>query len=237
MTLSDVLVLIMAKHASSRVPCKNLAAVNDMTVLDYTCNAAHAMQVRHDTVVLTESVAVQKIAARHGFSVFMESGEEVVDYEGRLYERVTTKAESAKIRGGLKYKVVLVVCADVPLRPFDHFDVVVREVLRTAADVVITTIQVPIRFHPQRLYVRQRMGNLEGFMPNGRDDVSQTYRPLFAATGAATGYARSVLPKIGQIGYDHPSLILRTVVCTADQILEIDTPEDLAAFRATQCKP
>lgn len=224
--MNNALALVLAKGCSTRVPNKNVLRVGGRPILHYTLDHVRSMHLAADCAVMTESPAVVTLCQE--FRICWESTEK----ETPLCRRAEIAVRELEQERGQRYDYVLLINADTPIRPRRLFDEALQILQETAADIVQSAVETPIHFHPYRNFLVRRTGDLVPVLPGiDQDEYSQHYPRFVSIVGGVVALRRDVLTDAGYRGLKHPSRHVRPILCPPDELLEIDTPEDLEAFR------
>lgn len=218
--------VVVAKGASTRIPFKNLQMVGGRPLLHYVLDHVRSMELPVDRGVMTECDRVA--AACQEFQILREQ----TTGDPPLCRRLGWAIDELERASGVTYQHILLINADTPVRPAGLFDAALRMARETGADIVQSVMRTPLHFHPYRQYLQRLPGDLQPLL-NGVDNeaLSQTYPPVYTINGGVTVMARQALARAGYMGTRHPSLHVRPIECPVEQLVEIDTPDDLEAFR------
>lgn len=224
--MTDAILIVMAKGCSTRVKNKNIVHVGGRPLLHYVFDHVREMTLPVDAVVMTECPLVA--AECQEFRVCSE----VTTGDPPVCRRVHWAVEELERERGRPYKWALLVNADTPVRPAELFDEALTLARETGADVVQSVMETPVHFHPYRNYIVRHTGDVVPLMTGvDLEAMSQDYPTFVSITGGILVLKRSALAVAGFIGTRHPSLHVRAVRCDVNDVVEIDTPEDLEAFR------
>lgn len=228
-----VLIVVLARGASTRVPKKNIQVVGGKPVLHYTLDTMLTTKHFADFAVMTESDEVTAVVnAYQGTSkgrIWVLREKDTSDVPVcRKIEQVVAELEEALNH---QYKYIICLNADCPTRPDWLIDEVIKVLVETDCDAVETVTQVPITFHPNRLRTIRRVGDCLPMIPTlDHEEFSQFYQPVYAVVGPAFGVSRNHLRRAGWMGNRHMGVHCRPVVVPNDSFMEIDTPEDMERF-------
>lgn len=224
--MRNTIVVIMAKGASTRVPKKNITLVGGRPLIHYTFDHVRAMKMPADVVVMTECPEVA--ACCDGFPVWWETTEQKTP----VCRRVEMAVDDLERERGATYDYVVMLNADTPVRPPTLLDDSLRELILADADIVESVVPIPVHYHAYRAFLIRETGDLVPVLSGiDHEAYSQNFPQHVAITGAVFTMKRAVLKSAGYRGSRHPALHFRPIVCDPAQHLEIDTPDDLEAFR------
>lgn len=225
-TADRAIAVVVAKGASTRIPHKNLQVVAGRPLLHYVLDHVRDMELPVDRAVMTECDAVAAVCQE--FRVLRE----IAAGDPPICRRLAWAIGELERATGVLYRHVLLINADTPVRPAGLFDDALRMARETGADIVQSVMPTPLHFHPYRQYLQRLPGDLQPLL-SGVDNeaLSQTYPTVYTINGGVTVMARQALANAGYMGTRHPSLHVRPIVCPVEQLVEIDTPDDLESFR------
>jgi CMP-N,N'-diacetyllegionaminic acid synthase len=204
----SVLGLIPARGGSKGIPRKNLASVAGRPLLAWTVDAARAATELTRVVVSTDD---DEIAEAAGVDVLRRPPELAADETPML--DVVRHAVDA-----LQPDVVVLLQPTSPLRRPEHVDAVVRLLLESGADSVVSVVEVPHRYRPDAL-----MDVVDGrVVPRGSTRTRQEKELVYARNGPAVLALRS-----SSLGDDLYGGDTRPYVMDERDSLDVDTPFDL----------
>lgn len=232
------LVVILARGASTRVPQKNIQVVGGKPILHYTLDYVNRCKYPVDYFVMTESTDVAQVAQSYnqfGATVRFERDTSNAPVCRKIEQTVCYHEEDTC----LEYQLIIGLNADCPIRPEGLIEKIIDEHRETLCDSTETVVKVPITYHPCRMRIIRRVGDCYPFITSNIDheEYSQFYQPVYAVVGAAFSCSRSHLRRAGWMGNRHLGIHLRPIVIPSESFMEIDTPEDMDAFRKfVECK-
>jgi CMP-N-acetylneuraminic acid synthetase len=216
-----VLALVPARGGSKGVPGKNTKPLAGRSLLDYTARAARESGVIDRIVLTTDSPDIAESGRRAGLEVpFMRPSSLAADDTPML--PVIQHALAEMDRGGYAPDIVVLLQPTSPLRRPDHIRQAVQLLRDTAADSVVTVVELPRHLSPD--YVMQiDGGRLKPFLPDGmRITRRQDARAAYARDGTVYAFRRGTLDTFGSIYGDD----CRPLLIDARESLSIDTEND-----------
>ena len=218
---SGVLALIPARGGSKGIRDKNIRPLRGHTLLEYVANAAAKSGVIDRAVLSTDSERIAAEGRRVGIEVpFIRPGELARDDTPML--PVIEHAVDFVEQEGWQPEIVVLLQPTSPLRTADHIRNAVQELRDSAADSVVTVVQLPRHLSPDYV-MRIEEGRLVSFLPEGASvSRRQDARPAYVRDGTVYAFWRRTLRETRTIyGVD-----CRAMVLPARESLTIDTPED-----------
>src|SRR5215510_927175 len=176
------LAVIIGRAGSKGLPGKNAKLIAGKPMICHTIEDALAAETVHRVVVSTDGTAIAA-AAR-------EMGVEVVDRPAELASDTATvdaAARHAVEHLGAKDQIIVILYANVPVRPDDLVDRAVRELIMSGADSVQSYSDVG-KCHPYWMVTLDGDHRVQLHVPNTvyrRQDLPQLYLPdggVIAAT-------------------------------------------------------
>jgi CMP-N-acetylneuraminic acid synthetase len=220
-TTSGVLALIPARGGSKGIRDKNIRPLHGHTLLEYAANAASKSGVIDRAVLSTDSERIAAEGRRVGIEVpFIRPAELARDDTPML--PVIEHAVDFLEQQGWQAEIVVLLQPTSPLRTADHIRNAVQELRDSAADSVVTVVQLPRHLSPDYV-MRIEEGRLIPFLPEGASvSRRQDARPAYVRDGTVYAFWRRTLRDTRTIyGVD-----CRAMVLPARESLTIDTPED-----------
>jgi CMP-N,N'-diacetyllegionaminic acid synthase len=220
-TTSGVLGIIPARGGSKGIRDKNIRPLRGRTLLEYAARAAAGSGVIDRTVLSTDSEQIAAEGRRLGIEVpFIRPAELARDDTPML--PVIEHAVDFLEHRGWQPDIVVLLQPTSPLRKADHIRNAVQELRESAADSVVTVVQLPRHLSPDYV-MRIEEGRLVPFLPEGASvSRRQDARPAYVRDGTVYAFWRRTLRNTHTIyGAD-----CRAMVLPARDSLTIDTPED-----------
>jgi len=220
-TPGGVLALIPARGGSKGIPDKNIRQLAGRTLLEYAAQAAFQSRVVDRAVLSTDSERIAAEGRRIGLDVpFMRPGDIAGDETPML--AVIEHAVDALEQGGWLPEIVVLLQPTSPLRQPDHVRSAVQQLRDSAADSVVTVVEVPRHLSPDYV-MRIEEGRLVPFLPQGAAVTRrQDARPAWVRDGTVYAFWLRTLRDTRTI-YGRNCLPL---VLAARESLTIDTPDD-----------
>ncbi|MCC7145774.1 MAG: N-acetylneuraminate synthase family protein [Phycisphaeraceae bacterium] len=228
----NTLCVILGRAGSKGLPGKNIAMLAGRPLIAHTIELALAAERVDRVVVSTDGPAIAAAARALGVDVVLRpadlaSDTATVDSAARHAVAVVEE------RTAQRFDAVVILYANVPLRPADLIDRAVAKLESSAADSVQSVCPVG-KLHPY--WMRRLTGpdgdRLEPYQPN------QVYRrqdlpPVYQLDGGIIAVRRESLWRIDP---QQPHAFLgddrRAVVTETGSVIDIDDAKDLAVARA-----
>ena len=217
----NVLGVIPARGGSKGIPNKNLSMLCGRPLLAYTADAVNASKTLTRTIVSTDDDRIAECARSLGLDVpFMRPASLAADEAPML--PVLQHAVETLRADGFETDIVVLLQPTSPLRRAEHIDAAVVWLQRTAADSVVSVVEVPHQFNPMSV-MRLEDGLLKPFLDGPTATRRQDKPALFARNGPAVLAVRAAVIAAGSL-YGERSWPLGM---SAEDSLDIDTPWDL----------
>jgi CMP-N,N'-diacetyllegionaminic acid synthase len=219
--MANILGVIPARGGSKGIPNKNLAPLCGRPLLAYTADAVKASTRLTRTIVSTDDDRIAECAKSLGLDVpFMRPSSLAADDAPML--PVLQHAIEAMRADGFAADIVVLLQPTSPLRRGEHIDAAIDWLERTAADSVVSVVEVPHQFNPMSV-MRIEEGLLKPFLDGPTITRRQDKPRLFARNGPAVLAVRAEVIREGSL-YGKTSWPLGM---SAEDSLDIDTPLDL----------
>ena len=220
--MANILGVIPARGGSKGIPSKNLALLAGRPLLAYTADAVKASTRLTRTIVSTDDERIAECAKSLGLEVpFMRPSSLAADDVPML--PVLGHAIDTLKADGFAADIVVLLQPTSPLRRGEHIDAAVVWLERTAADSVVSVVEVPHQFNPTSV-MRIDEGLLKPFLEGPTITRRQDKPRLFARNGPAVLAVRASVIREGSL-YGKTSWPLGM---SAEDSLDIDTPWDLS---------
>jgi CMP-N,N'-diacetyllegionaminic acid synthase len=145
--MANILGVIPARGGSRGIPSKNLALLAGRPLLAYTADAVKASTRLTRTIVSTDDERIAECAKSLGLDVpFMRPSSLAADDVPML--PVLQHAIDTLKTDGFAADIVVLLQPTSPLRRGEHIDAAVDWLERTAADSVVSVVEVPHQFNP-----------------------------------------------------------------------------------------
>ena len=219
--MNHVLGLVPARGGSKGVPGKNIRPLAGRTLLEYTSSAALESGVIDRLVLSTDSPEIVDVGRRARLEVpFLRPAALAADDSPML--PVVRHALDALSADGWTADIIVILQPTSPLRRAEHVRDAVTLLRDTAADSVVTIVEVPKHLSPDYV-MRIRDGRLRTFLPEGTHVTRrQDARPAYSRDGTVYACRVSTIERFGNIyGED-----CRPLLIEASDSLSIDSPAD-----------
>jgi CMP-N-acetylneuraminic acid synthetase len=219
--MAQVLGLIPARGGSKGIPGKNLALLCGRPLLAYTADAVKQSRKLTRTIVSTDDERIAECARSLGLEVpFMRPAPLAAD-DAPMLPVVQHALEAMKERG-FDADMVVLLQPTSPLRRAEHIDAAIDWLERTAADSMVSVVEVPHQFNPVSV-MRLEDGLLRPFLDGPTPTRRQDKPRVFARNGPAVLAVRAAVVRGGSL-YGERSWPLGM---SAEDSIDIDTPRDL----------
>ncbi len=156
--------IIPARSGSKAVPKKNIALCAGRPLLAYTCDAALASR-RLDRVILsTDDEEIATVGRSCGVEAPFLRPPELADDDTPMVAVLQQALDWLEAHGERVDALVLLQPTS-PLREARHIDEAIELLLGTAADSVVSVVEVPHQFNPVSV-LRMEKGRLTPFLAN-----------------------------------------------------------------------
>lgn len=142
-----VLGVIPARGGSKGVPGKNLRLLCGRALIEYTFDAALKSDTLTDLVISTDSHEIAELACQNDVSVIKRPNHLAED-ETPMMQVIAHAVEAREREQGEPYDYVVILQPTSPLRRAMDIDEVVKKMVNTGANCVVSVCQV--REHPLR---------------------------------------------------------------------------------------
>lgn len=219
--MKNVLGVVPARGGSKGIPNKNLALLCGRPLLAYTADAVKESKKLTRTIVSTDDERIAECAKSLGLEVpFMRPASLAADEAPML--PVLQHALEAMRANGFATDIVVLLQPTSPLRRAEHIDAAIDWLQRTAADSVVSVVEVPHQFNPASV-MRLEDGLLKPFLDGPTVTRRQDKPRLFARNGPAVLAVRAAVVAAGSL-YGERSWPLGM---SPEDSLDIDNPLDL----------
>lgn len=216
----NVLGLIPARGGSKGIPGKNLRQLGGKPLLAYSAEAARASGVIDRLVLSTDSEAIAELGRQLEIEVpFLRPAALAQDDTPML--PVIQHAVGALEDSGWAPDIVVLLQPTSPLRRPAHIAEAVRRLWKEDCDSVVSVIEIPHIFSPQRA-LHAGEGYLRFWLPTEGITRRQQLETSFAQEGTLFAFRRNLVIEQGTI-YGSKCLPL---VLSPDEALNLDTEED-----------
>lgn len=221
-----ILGIIPARGGSKGIPGKNIKEFCGKPLIAWTIEAALESKALSRLVVSTDYEEIAKIAGKYGAEIpFFRPAELAGDKSPTLSVIIHT-VKYLMNNEGYKPDFVLLLEPTCPSRKAKHIKEAIDLILRTAADSVVSVVEVPGHYNPFwqfRVDNNQKMEIFTGGSFNKiiirRQDLPKTY----TRNGAIYIFKTELLFSVEPSFYGNDS---RAYIMDAANNVDIDTPED-----------
>jgi N-acylneuraminate cytidylyltransferase len=222
-----ILGIIPARGHSKAVPRKNIRPLLGKPLLAYTVECSRASGLFDRLVLSTDSGEIAAVGAELGLEVPFLRPPDLAKDDTPMRPVVEHMVNTLEEQGW-KPDIVVLLQPTSPLRQPRHIQEAVRLLKEWRCDAVVTVVQIPDRFAPQKA-LKLVDGRLHFFDPEGqRITRRQMLEPTYSRDGTVYAFWRDTLmEKHSLYGDDWRPLIL-----PLHETLTIDTLADWAEAEA-----
>ena len=225
--IKEVLAVIIGRAGSKGLPRKNALMVADAPMIAHTIRFARASSTIDRVIVSTDGDEIAQIAADEGVEVFMRP--ESVSHDTATVDSAVRHAVTAS---GSRAEIVVILYANVPVRPANLADRAIAQLRATGADSVQSYYRVG-KTHPYWMTQLDEHGAVKQFIEN-RIYRRQELPPLFMPDGGVIAVRRESLFAVDEaqphafFGRDR-----RGIETNEGDVIDVDSALDLAVAHAT----
>jgi CMP-N,N'-diacetyllegionaminic acid synthase len=218
MAAPSVLVVIMVKERSTRLPGKNLKDLCGKPMMAYPILAAKGARGVDRVVVTTESEKIKEIALRYGAEVPFLRPMKLTEDTVTSQQVLAHALDELKKLESYEPDYVLGLYPTSPLLSRERIEQAVALAVKTNADSVISG-----HYTKGHYWVEAGGGGWERLFPTASELVNSQYqRPLFIENGAIYMTRSAILRK--QLVADRAQVLLME----PNENVDVDYPEDFA---------
>lgn len=226
LTKERVLAVVIGRAGSKGLPHKNALPVAGVPMLARTVRLARAARTVDRTIVSTDGEELAAIARAEGAEVFLRPAElanDTATVDSAVRHAVEASASTAEI--------VVILYANVPVRPDDLVDRAVEALRATGADSVQSYCRVG-KMHPYWMSRLDDAGRVTQFIEN-RIYRRQELPPLFMPDGGVIAVRRASLFAVRE-GEPHAFFgrDRRGIETREGEVVDVDGAIDLAVAEA-----
>lgn len=220
----QVLAIVPARGGSKGVPGKNVRPLAGRSLIEYAAHAAADSGVIDRIVLSTDSPEIAEVGRRAGMEVpFMRPAALAAD-ETPMLPVIQHTLDQLGQRGWIP-EIVVLLQPTSPLRTGSHIRQAVTLLRESAADSVVTVVEVPRHLSPDYV-MRIEGGRLVPFLPEGaRVARRQDARAAYSREGTVYACWRATIERFGSIYGDD----CRPLPIDPAESLSIDSAADWAA--------
>lgn len=222
--------IILARAGSKGLPGKNALDLCGRPMAAYTLDCALAATQVDRIAVSTDDPAVAQAAQQHGLEV-IERPDELAHDTAAVDGAVRHAVTQLESRHGESAERVVILYANVPIRPLDLIDRSLQMLADTGCDSVQSVSPVG-KTHPYWMRTLDDVGRLGKWQDNHvyrRQDLP----PVYMLNGGIIAVTRAALFTVTA---DEPHAFLgadaRGIVTPSDSVVDIDTADDLRTARS-----
>jgi CMP-N-acetylneuraminic acid synthetase len=217
-----VIGVVPARGGSKALPGKNLAMVAGRPLLAWTADAALAATTLGRVILSTDSPEIAAAGRSCGLDVpFLRPADLAHDQTPMV--PVLQHVLAMLGDDGLSPDVLVLLQPTSPLRRAEHIDQAVERLKVTAADSVVSVVEVPHHFNPVSV-LRDENGRLVPYGQEATVTRRQDKPRVFARNGPAVLAVRAEVIRRGSLYGDDS----RAMLMTPEESIDIDSAWDLA---------
>lgn len=189
----DFLAVIPARGDSKGIPRKNLSLLTGKPLILHTCDAAKNSKKLSSTIVSTDDAEIAAVAKKSGINVpFLRpknlAGDTtpMIDVLKHLIAEISEKPDA-----------IVLLQPTSPLRTSKHIDEAIALFERSGADTLVSVMDVPHQFAPQKL-MREEKGRLT-MVSDSPAARRQDMERLYARNGPAILIVKRSLIETGRL--------------------------------------
>lgn len=227
--MKNILGVIPARGGSKSIPGKNIAPLLGRPLIAYTCEAALASQRMNRVIVSTDDTYIAEVAEKCGVKApFLRPAEFSQDDTPTL-PVIQHAVDWLGQQDNYRADAVMILQPTSPLRKSCHIDGAIEVMERTAADTVVSITEVPHRYNPVSLMVKDADGRLKPYS-EGPMILRRQDKPLvYARNGPAVLLVRtSTLMEQDALYGDNVQPYLMSEL----ESFDVDGPDDLFLIEA-----
>lgn len=224
--MTHAIAIILGRAGSAGLPGKNALELDGRPMVAHSVEAARAAHSVDRVIVSTDGSDIAEAARR--------AGAEVIDRPGELATATAAVADAARhayVTSGVDHDVVVILYANVPIRPAGLIDRAIETLESTGADSVQS--YAPVGKHHPAWMVRLDADGHVGLLDDTPTDRRQDLPELFLPDGGVIAVRAScLLDSAGQHAHAFFGRDRRGIVNEGGAVIDIDEPDDLARARA-----
>lgn len=183
-----ILAVIPARGGSKAIERKNIKPFLNRPLIEYTFDAAKKSRYIDRIVLSTDDRHIADIGLKNGIEVpFMRPAELAQDKSPTL-PVIQHAVHFLEEHDDYKPDYILILQPTSPLRTATHIDEALDILIDSAADSVVSVMEVPHQFNPMSLMVLDK-NRLKHYCSEHERYTSRQEKPLFYARNGAAVYA------------------------------------------------
>jgi CMP-N,N'-diacetyllegionaminic acid synthase len=221
----SVLAVVIGRAGSRGLPGKNAKMLAGRPMICHTIQHAHDAECIERVIVSTDGHAIADAARLMGAEVIMRPAELATD-AAPVDATVRHALETAKAA----HDIVVILYANVPVRPADLIDRAVQTLIDTGADSVQSYCDVG-KHHPWWMVRLENDGRVEPHHPNAVHRRQDLPRLLIPDGGVIAVRRESLFAEVGG-PHDFLGEDRRGIETGPGEVVDVDTPLELAVAEA-----
>ena len=220
----NIIAVVPARSGSKGLPNKNIAIVNDMTLLEMAINVGLNCKLITDVFVSTDSNEYIDIAESAGAKSNGLRKSHLSDDNAKSVDVVIDLLESLDTN----YEYLVLLQPTSPIREPSDIEKMLNKINANHADACVSVSQL-IEPHPYKLKLISKEGFLESLMMvEGSEVPRQLLPPVYALNGAI------YVIKVEALLRDKTFFPSKTLPYLMKENINIDTEEDLIFLKAME---
>ena len=220
----NVLGFIPARAGSVGVPGKNSRILCGRPVIAYTIDIAESSKSLTNFVVSSDDAEIAKYCADNSIK-FIDRPKELAESHSRIDDAIRHGIRAIEPEIG-KVDIIVLLYANIPVRPAQVVDDAVDLMLSTGADSVHSIADIG-KFHPYWLFQKDQQGKVSKYIPN-QVFRRQQLPELFSIDGAVCVLKRDVV--MASEGSENPHAFwgedIRGLTLAPHDTIDIDSIRD-----------
>tara|TARA_Y100000748_G_scaffold303958_1_gene311032 strand:- start:5892 stop:6587 length:696 start_codon:yes stop_codon:yes gene_type:complete len=217
----NIIAVVPARSGSKGLPNKNIAIVNDMTLIEIAINVGLNCNLITDVYISTDSNEYTDIAERAGAKSKGLRKSYLSDDNAKSVDVVIDLLESLDE----SYEYLVLLQPTSPIREPGDIEKMLNKIIINHADACVSVSQL-IEPHPYKLKLISEEGFLEPFMVEGSEVPRQSLPPVYALNGAI------YVIKVETLLRDKTFFPPKTLPYLMNDNINIDSEEDLIFLKA-----
>ena len=220
----NILGFIPARAGSVGVPGKNVRMLCGRPVISYTVDAAIESKLLSSYVVSSDDVNIERFCADQNVK-FIKRPQELAQSSSRIDDAIRHGISIIEPEIG-KVDYIVLLYANIPVRPANVIDDAVQLMIDTGADSVHSIADIG-KFHPYWLFQKDEAGKVSKYIPNNifrRQELPE----LFAIDGAVCVLNRDIV--MAAEGSENPHAFwgqdVRGLTLAPHDTIDIDSVRD-----------
>lgn len=183
-----VLGIVPARGGSKGIPRKNIKELAGKPLLAYTAEAALESRRIDRLILTTEDPEIASVGEECGLEVPFLRPAALAEDDTPALPVIQHAVEWLRSDEGFSPDYIVLLQPTSPLRTARHIDEALDQLIHSAADSIVSVVQVPHCFNPYSV-MQLRNRHLYSYLPYGETDNLRQKKPIFYARNGAAIYA------------------------------------------------